>query len=201
MAAVREARHWPSPCELQAPLGANRTVDARSESLLRMACLNSSRSLPSLPLCHAPENHLRRSSLPSVSDLGHAPVRSSACINGSGSKWPVFLGDSSCELPTAGDGRWGSRKRGCSRRLPDQPSRHRLRRRLAPPCLRASGCPRGVAIVHSIPAGITTAVVSVRRVRTQTTARRSGATVVERTSCACWPRWRRQPGDVGMAAS
>jgi hypothetical protein len=198
------ARHWPSPCELQAPLGANRTVDARSESLLRMACLNSSRSLPSLPLCHAaPKNHLRRSSLPAVSDLGHAPVRSSACINGSGSKWPVFLGDSSCELPTAGDGRWGSRarKRGCSRRLPDQPSRHRLRRRLAPPCLRASGCPRGVAIVHSIPAGITTAVVSVRRVRTQTTARRSGATVVERTSCACWPRWRRQPGDVGMAAS
>ena len=37
------------PCEVQGQLGANRTADARSESLLRMACLNPSPSLPSLP--------------------------------------------------------------------------------------------------------------------------------------------------------
>ncbi len=113
------------------------------------------------PLCHAPENHLRRSSLPSVSDLGHAPVMSSACINGSGAKWPVFLGDSSCASPTAGDGH--CRERGCSRRLSDQPSRPRLLRRLAPHRRRASCCHRRMAIVHSNPAGITTvtAVVSV----------------------------------------
>ncbi len=72
--------------------------------------------------------------------------------------------DSWCASPTGGDGRWGSRERerGCSRRLSDQPSRHRLRRRLASPCGRVSCCPRRMAIVHSILAGVTTAVVSVR---------------------------------------
>ena len=29
----------------------------------------------------------------------------------------------------------------------------------------------------------------------------AGSTVVERTSYACWPRWRRQPGGVGMACT
>jgi hypothetical protein len=104
--------------------------------------------------------YLPRSLQSSVADLGLAPVRSSACIAGSGAKWPVFLCDSSCASPTAGDGH--CRERGCSRRLSDQPSRHRLRRRLVSPCRRASCYPRGVAIVHPIPAGITTAVVSVR---------------------------------------
>jgi hypothetical protein len=57
---------------------------------------------------------------------------------------------------------------------------------------------RGMAIVHSNLAGITTAVVSVRRVRIQTTVRRAGSTVVERTSCACWPLMAQATGGVGM---
>jgi hypothetical protein len=60
VADVYEARRWPLPCEVQVPLGANRTADARSESLLRMAYPSSSRS-PSVVaistncgrLCHA----------------------------------------------------------------------------------------------------------------------------------------------------
>ena len=43
-ADVCDARRWPSPCEVQVPLGANRTADARSELLLRMAHPISSRS-------------------------------------------------------------------------------------------------------------------------------------------------------------
>ena len=41
---LRCLRHWPSPCEVQVPPGANRTADARSELLLRMAYPSSSRS-------------------------------------------------------------------------------------------------------------------------------------------------------------
>ena len=44
VADVCDARRWPSPCEVQVPLGANLTADARSESLLRMAYLNSTSS-------------------------------------------------------------------------------------------------------------------------------------------------------------
>ena len=41
---LRRPRQWPSPCEVQVPPGANRTADARSELLLRMAHPISSRS-------------------------------------------------------------------------------------------------------------------------------------------------------------
>ncbi len=129
------------------------------------------------------------------------PCCRALAINGSGSKLPLLVGDSWCASPTAGDGRWGSRERerGRSRRLSNQPSRPRLRRRLASPCRRASCCPRDMAIVHSNLAGVTGGRQRAR-VRTQTTARRAGSTVVERTSCACWPRWRRQPGVWGWRA-
>ena len=45
-----------------------------------------------------------------------------------------------------------------------------------PPCTRSLGCRS--------------------RWRSSACARRSGSTVVERTSCACRPRWRRRTGDV-----
>jgi hypothetical protein len=74
---LRRPRHWPSPCEVQVPLGANRTADAHSELLLRMAHPNPNGaselfSLALRRLCHNLSKNLLRSSLPSAADLGHA---------------------------------------------------------------------------------------------------------------------------------
>jgi hypothetical protein len=120
-----------SSCEVHAPLGANRTADARSEFLLQMTCPDSSRSPfrrcpidEERPRCHAFDENIccvHHCHLP-LTDLDRS------CSS--------FAGDSWRALPTAGDGRWAPESarqgkgevRGCSRRLPDQPSRHRLRR-------------------------------------------------------------------------
>jgi hypothetical protein len=81
---LRRPRHWPSPGEVQVPLGANRTADAPRSCCSEWRIRSPLARLPSLPnrriaaalscpfVCHALDKTLLRSSLPSAADLGHA---------------------------------------------------------------------------------------------------------------------------------
>ncbi len=185
------------PCEVQVPLRANLTADARSESLLRTAYPNSSCS----PSVVAQSTNCGGSVMPFEEFA--AFITASCCRSWSRSRdvershcgiWteagPSALANhrAHCRPLVTAVGGSRERERGCFRRWSDQPSRPRLRRRQASPCRRARCCPR-----LSWPP-CTRSLGCRSRWRSSACARRSGSTVVERTSCACWPRWRRQRG-------